>query len=141
MATTFTASSQSATPRRVHVGAFPVRATYTANGTTISTSDIVLCMKIPTGTWVLDGYISGTAGSGASNLKVGLGSTDNNLLSLGTLSATAGIKRFDGGTLPIKVSVSDDATTRYQYVFITHNGGSLTATHSIQVVVWCAVDP
>lgn len=140
MATTFTASAQNATPRKPHVGLFAVRSTHTAGGTTLSTSDIILCMKIPTGTWVVDGMISGTAGGGALNLKVGLGSTDNNLLSLGTLSATAQVKRFDGGNLPIKVSVSDDASTRYQYVFITQNGGSLTATHSVQVTVWCARD-
>lgn len=141
MATTFTASDQTATPRKPHVGSYAIRSTYTANGTTISTSDIVLCMKIPTGTWVTDGYISGTSGAAASNFKVGVNGTDNNLLSLGTLSATAQIKRFDGGTLPIKVSVSDDSATRYSYVFLTLNAGSVTVTASIQVVVWCSVDP
>lgn len=134
---TVTASDQLAMPRASHVGPCVARATYTQNGATLSASDIVLGVKIPNGAWITDGYISGNGGSSALILRVGVQSGANTtLLSLGTLSATEQMVRFNGGSLPFKVSLSDDAALQYSYVYLTVNTiASPTATGSIQLLV------
>lgn len=132
---TFTASDQLATPRAVHAGLNVVRATYTQNGATLSTSDIILAVRVPHGALVIDGYISGTSGAAATILKAGITGADNALLSLGTLSATAQVRRFDGGSLPLRISLSDDAVPQWTWAFLTMNSGSLTVTGSIQFVI------
>jgi len=133
---TVTCSDQLATPRASHIGEIVARGTYTQSGATMSASDIVLAVKVPNGAMILDGYISGTSGAAATIFKAGVQSgTETQLLSLGTLSATAQLTRFNGGSLPFKVSLSDDANPQYTWVYLTCNATSATVTGSIQVVV------
>lgn len=136
MATTYTCSDQAAQPRANHVGVNAVRATRTST-TTLSVSDIVFAVKVPSGATIIDGYIKGTIDNAATIVKVGtggVGGTDSNLLSAGTLSATSQMKRFDA--VPFRVSVSDDAQPSWAWVYVTINtNASLTVSSSFDVVV------
>lgn len=132
---TFTMSDQNAVPRSVHVGSNFAKGVYTAGGT-LTASDIILGVKVPHGAEIVGGYISGHVDNAACVLKVGVSGADTALLSAGTLSATAQLTRFNGGSLPRKISLSDDANPQWQHVFLTVNsGGTDTATASIVLVV------
>lgn len=130
-----TASSATAPVRLSETGINVAKATYTAGGATTSLSDTILFVKVPHGATIIDGYLSGHAGSGAVIFEVGVQGTDNNLGSALTLSATAGKKDFNGGSMPVRVSLSDDAYPQWTYVFATVAGGSVTTTASLQLVV------
>lgn len=135
-AATYTASEQTATPRLNHVGINTAKSVY--NGL-ITLSDTILGVKIPTGATILDGYVSGTIGSATSIIKVGTTAGGNDLLSGNagsTMSDTPTIRRFDGGSMPKQISLSDDAATRYTWVYITVNTAtSQSATSSLTLVV------
>ena len=134
--TTYTMSDQLAIPRLSETGITVARATRTSI-VTLSASDIILGVKIPSGVFIIDGYISGTVDNTATVFKVGVqGLTDNNLGTLLTLSTTAGLKRFDGASLPVQLSMSDDNVLQYSYVTLTVNSSaSLTQSSSINLVV------
>lgn len=134
MATTRTASSQFAAPRASHEGLTVAKATITVAGT-VSASEVILAIKIPHGATVLDGYISGMCNEGAHVWKVGTAADDDFAGALLTLSATAQMKRFDGGSMPFKVSLSDDANPQWTWLKLEKVSGSATTTASIQVVV------
>ena len=137
-AATYTATDRPEPPRLVHISDTFARGTYTHNGaTSLSASDLVFLTKIPTGVYILDGYIKGTTGGDATVWKVGVsggGGADTTLNAAATLSATAGLKPFDGN-LPFKVSVSDDAANRFVWVYLTRTSGTSTATASIDFVI------
>lgn len=138
-ALTYTATDRPEPPRLVHISDTFARAQYVHNGaTSLSGSDLIFMTKIPTGVWILDGYITGTTGSTANIFKVGVsggGGTETTLGGALTLGATAAMKRFDGATLPFKVSVSDDAANRFVWVYLTHTSGTSTNTANISLVV------
>jgi hypothetical protein len=137
---TLTASSQTATPKAFHGGLTTARCTFTLNasGATGSTtlSDVVLLVKVPNGAVIVDGFISGTAGSSAHVVKVGTAADGAALTAAATLSATAQRNDFDGGSMPFKVSLSDDVVPQWTWVKAeTVTVGSTTQTVSIQAVV------
>lgn len=140
-ALTYTATSTTAV-RLNERGVTYAMATYTHGGaTSLSASDIIYMVKVPTGCMILDGYISGTAGGDAMVFDVGIipgGSggtslTDNNLAAALTLSATAQMVRFNAA-LPLRISTSDDAVP-YNWVQLTRTSGTSTATASIVILV------
>lgn len=140
-ALTYTATSTTAT-RLNERGVTYAVATYVHNGaTSLSASDVIYMVKVPTGCLILDGYISGTAGGDAMIFDVGIipgGSggtslTDNNLAAALTFSETAAIKRFNAA-LPLRISTSDDAVP-YNWVQLTRTSGTSTATASLVIVV------
>ena len=135
-----TGTFANASPRLAYEGVTVARGQYTANGVTVSVSDSYLMVKVPNGATVIDGYISGTHGSAAASFQVGINNAgtfaDNNLLSLGTLSATAQLLRFDGGSLPLKVSLSDDAVPQWAWAVVTvAASASVCVTASINLVI------
>lgn len=131
-----TGTFATAAPRLAVDGVTVARGQYTANGVTVSVSDTYLMVKVPNGATIIDGYISGTHGSTAGIFKVGvIGVADNNLGATMTLSATAQLVRFNGGELPVKISMSDDAVPQWRWVGLTFASGTSTATASIQLVV------
>lgn len=140
MPVTYTASDQLAVPRAVHAGVNSVRAAYNSS-TCLSVSDILFLAKIPNGATIIDGYLSGTIDSAGSTVKVGIvsagsSSADNNLLTAVTLSTTSVLQRFNAGTLPVRVSLSDDATLQWAWAFMTViTAASITATSSLQFVI------
>lgn len=131
---TATASDANSAVRGNHNGLNTIYRTWTANGTTLSGSDIVLVARIPNQAWLVDAYISGHTGDTATIWKLGTSVSDCAVLALGTLSATAQLKRADR-PLPFKVSLSDDAVPQSAWLFATRISGSVTATASIQFVV------
>jgi hypothetical protein len=134
MATTATASNATAQPRLYHGGVTAARGAYTAGGTTISASHIILMCKIPNHVWVLDGYVAGVSGAADTVWKVGVvAETDCGTV---TLSSTGSqLVRFNSASLPFKVSLSDSANPQYKWLYLTHSTGTTTATHSLQVMV------
>lgn len=141
---TFTATSVSLPdqPKAVHVGVNVGRASYIAQTTTLSVSDVIQMVKLPEGAVVIDGYISGKIGAVAScTVKAGIGvaaATDGDLLaSPKTLSATSTLWRFDGNKgLPYSTPTIAAATyPKYNYATITCSGGSVTASISLQMTV------
>lgn len=106
----------------------------------LSASDIIFCIKIPNQTWLLDGYITGTAGGDGTVFKLGTAADDDCCIKGGTLSATTQMKRFDASVLPFKVSLSDSANPQYTWLFLTRASGTSTATASINVFVTYAYD-
>lgn len=141
-ALTYTATSTTAA-RLNERGVTIATAIYNHNGaTSLSASDIIFMVKVPTGVVILDGYMAGTAGGDAMLFDVGIipgGSggttlTDNNLAAALTLSETSQMKRFNAGTLPLRISVSDDQVP-YNWVQLTRTSGTSTATASITLVI------
>lgn len=132
---TLTASDQNAAVRGHHNGLNVIYRTFTLNGAaSLSASDVILVARIPNQAWLVDAYISGTTGGDATIWKLGTSVSDCALIALGTLSATAQLKRADR-PLPFKVSLSDDAVPQNAWLFATRISGTSTATASIQFVV------
>jgi hypothetical protein len=137
MATTHTASLETAQPRLYHGGVTAARAQWTA-GETISASAIVQMIKIPNHCWVLDGYVTGVSGAADTVWKVGVVAESDCSAAI-TLSSTASAhRRFNAVGLPFKVSLSDSANPQYTWLYLTHSTGSVTTTHSLQVCVFYA---
>lgn len=136
-----TGTFATATPRLSHEGVTVARGQYTANGATVSVSDSYLLVKVPNGATIVDGYISGTHGSTACIFEIGVKNdagtfVDNNLGAAMTLSATAQLVRFNSGSLPVKVSLSDDAVPQWAWVVATvATSASVCTTASINLVV------
>ena len=135
---TYTASSQTATPKANHVGLTVAKGTFTLNGAaSYSASDVVLFVKIPNGAWIIDGYINGTAGDTATIFKLGTAADDDLATAAATIStAAAQHNRFDGAVLPFKVSLSDDAVPQWTWLKgEIVSVGSSSVTMSVQVTV------
>lgn len=141
---TATASDALATPRLTHVGETTVRTHFGGNASfpaSFSASDIILIAKIPHGVLITDFYMSGIVPSDATIFKVGTAADDAGVAVALTLSATAALKRSDSAKLPFKVSLSDDASPQWTYLFATRVSGTATTTASLQFVVKYAPFP
>lgn len=136
-----TGTFATANPRLSYEGVTVARGQYTANGVTVSVSDSYLMVKVPNGATIVDGYITGTHGASACLFQIGVKNdantfVDNNLGDSLTLSATSQLVRFNAGTLPVKVSLSDDAMPQWTWVVATvQTSGSVCVTASINLVV------
>jgi hypothetical protein len=117
MAVTYTASSQSATPRVVHTGVIPAYGTFTLNGVnSTSVSDLMLMVRIPDRAWILNGYITGTIGNVGSTIKVGTSADDDCCIAAASISLTSQMNRFNSGVLPFQVSISDDSEPKWTWL-------------------------
>lgn len=137
MPSTFTASSQTATPRVVHTGVIPAYATFT-NGATFSTStsDLLFMVRIPDRAWITNGYLCGTHPSVAALVKVGTAADEDCCLVAGTLSATSQRQNFNAATLPFQVSLSDDVEPKWTWLraeFVTSPSSCLTLSVKVYV--------
>ena len=135
-ALTYTATDTVNPPRLNHSGVTTVVARYTHGGaTSLSASDLIYMVRVPNKVQILDGYITGTCGGDATVWDVGVSSqgtfTDNNLGAALTLSETSALKRFNGISLPVKISLTDDASPLSTWVILTRTSGTSTATASI----------
>ena len=134
---TYTASSQTATPRVTHTGTINAYGTHT-NGASFSTSvsDQILMVKIPDRAWILDGYIAGTIGNVASTVKVGTAADDDCCITVASLSATSQMTRFNSAVLPFQVSLSDDAEPKWTWLRVEYiTAPSSCITSSTKLVV------
>ena len=133
---TFTASSQTATPRVLHTGVIPATATFTLNAAQSTTlSDVILLVKIPDRAWIVNGYITGTNGAAAQTLKVGTAADDDCCTAIASFSATAQRNLFNNAVLPFQVSLSDDAEPKWTWLKAERVVGSATLTESYRVYV------
>ena len=134
---TFTASSQTATPRVLHTGVIPATATFTlgaAQSTTIS--DVILLVKIPDRAWIVNGYITGTHGALANVLKVGTLADDDCCTAIASFSSTAQRNLFNAAVLPFQVSLSDDAEPKWTWLRaerVVQASSSLTESYRVYV--------
>lgn len=137
MPTTFTASVQSAPPRVNHTGIIPAYATFTNNASfSTSTSDMLLMVRVPDRAWIIGGYITGTIGNVASNVKVGTSADDDCCIAVASLSATSQQTRFNSAILPFQVSLSDDAEPKWTWLraeFVTSPSSCLTMSVKVYV--------
>lgn len=131
-AVTWTCSDQNAQPKVVADGG-PMTVGFDLVTTTcLSTSDIIFLAKIPANAVILDGYVSGTTGSpGTLTIKVGISATDSAVMLAGTLSQTSVVLRFNGPQVPVKTSISQDATQQWQWLYATVVPTSQTASSHI----------
>lgn len=138
MAVTLTSTAYSATPRTVHEGVYSVSFDYTSPsgaGNSLSASansTVILGPKIQNGTWIL--AVMGQHSSGAATMPVDIGLDD-------TISAIASQKTLGtnaittNGTLPYKVSLSDDATVQYRVLKLGVTPGTDTAVANFKYTV------
>jgi len=145
--TTLTGSLAAATgpsPKGLHSGAWTAVFEYNtgigkAAASTISNGDVILMGKIPHGATITDLYVIQVAGNGdTGSISVGIDDAVDDIVASQSTSSGAVI-RWDHG-LPYTVSVSDDATVRYQILKIGVDA-DYTATTQFKVVVTATNDP
>lgn len=130
---TLTFSDQAAQPIQFHAGTTTVRKIYNTGGT-LTASDVLLGVKVPSGCRITDCYLSGVVDNDATILKLGVNGGAEFIASE-TFSATNLLFRATAG-LPHLVSLSDNANPAFQYVTVTVNdGGTDTASASLELVV------
>lgn len=135
---TVTASTIINTPRNVHAGNYSVHFKYQCNGTTISSSDIIMMGYIPSNVTVLDGYVWGSIAS-LGTFKVGTSASISALST--TISMTAGgVTHFAG--VPRQFSLSADAEGNLSKigVFVKCVAGTTTTTGSLNMVLILSKD-
>lgn len=135
-ATTYTASSQTATPRTLHVGLIPAFGTVTNNTISYTASDVILLVKIPDRAIITGGFLTGTIGNVGTTVKVGTSADDDACLVTGSLSLTSQRNNFSAVTLPFQVSLSDDAEPKWTWLRAELvNGPSSCISFSIKCYV------
>lgn len=137
---TFTATTLPDQPRNSPDGTNIAWAKYVATAT-LSVSDVIQMLKIPEGATIIDGYVSGKCGATSSLIiKVGIGAaatTDDDLVSAVTISATTKLTRFDGSAgLPYQnPAIAATTYPKFNWLTITGVSGSVTGSISLQVSV------
>lgn len=140
MATTFTATGALAEPRLQHIGVNAAKANLSiSTATTFLAADIVLGPAIPNGVTIIDGYMSGTIDNDATgtDFKVGLDTVSNdNLATALTLNNVASLQRFNAGTLPVTLALTEtDEPLQANVQAEVTSGGTEAATVDINIVV------
>lgn len=132
MAVTTVTSTQavaSVEPRLVHAGLNVSNVKYVHAGTV---GDVILMCKIPTGSDIVGVYGKITTAETAANATVGVqgAATQFGSLASGTAPAFA-----DEGAAKYRVSVSDDAVNRFEYVVVSPASGTWTISATIDLTV------
>lgn len=107
-------------------------------GSSLSLSDEILIAKFPNNVIITDIY--GVGGCQASDIvfKLGLKSGSQTAFGTHTLSSTTNPVKFsmlDDNIAPQHLSLSDDATPQYTYLYVTASSGSWTQTVSLDFVI------
>lgn len=102
---------------------------------TLSAGDVIVMsnLKIPTGATIYEMKLIGDSPDGSSIFQIGTGGSAA-LFGSATISATTAVKELSAG-LPHKVSVSDDATTRYVTLQLTQDGAQTSGTASFSLTL------
>lgn len=123
-------------PRNIQAGLQTVVGVYNSNGTSLSASDVIQMVRVPHGAIIIDRIISGVIPGDAFLVKIGDGGDDDRYGTV-TLSATA--QCLSGNAAAghaYQVSLSDDATVRYETIDLTiSTAASQTTTSSIVLTV------
>lgn len=127
-------------PRALHTGVTSVTVEFNSGATEISASaTTVLMCKIPHGATILDLMEHHTAGSATCPVDWGIDSTLSAFISQATKGAIT--RASVVANIPYKVSVSDDAATRYRVLKATATPGTGTASLIIKSTVFYTMDP
>ena len=108
---------------------------WTANGTSVSTSALIMLARIPHGAIITNLQIAGWSGSADMHAGVGLSgeSNDSLFVAAGGMSATATSNfTIKTGALPHTCSLSDDTQPRYRFLMAKIADGSSTVTAIIR---------
>jgi len=118
----------------VHAGSVTVPFSWTANGTSLSTSALIMLARIPHGAVITGLSMSGWSGSADMHANVGLFNQDNSLfVASGGMSNTAtSAFTIKTGSLPATCSLSDDTQPRYRFLVAKIIDGSSTVTGIIR---------
>jgi hypothetical protein len=151
---TATAAAAGVQPRINETGIVPVCVQYNSGSASIDSSatTILLC-KIPHGATVVDFVESHSTGAATCPADFGFASPTGSgfTASLSALASAAAqgnsTRATKGGGIgsttgiPYKVSLSDDAVTRYVYFAGTYTPSSATASLIINATVYYTMDP
>lgn len=133
---TAAAAAASFVPAYNEKGKFSRAFSYSSSAT-VSAADVILMGKVPSGVTVVDGYVSVTSGGDAVAASVGIDGSLSAFFASATLAGDT-VNRFAKG-IPYTVSVSDDATTRYELLKVAVDG-DITTSFTIKLVVDFAAD-
>lgn len=142
-AQTFTSTAYSAVPKLIESGVFSVSFDYsTPAGVSLSASAgavVILGPKIQNQTTILG--VIGSHSSGAATFPFDIG-LDASVSALASAKA-AGTNAINAlsGSVPYKVSVSDDAANLYQVLKFTGAPGTDTAVVNLKYTVLLSRDP
>lgn len=135
--TTFTigAAAGVSTLPRYQISAEVCRVQTVVSSATASATDVWVfeSLKIPHGATVTDVVLRGKTVDGTSLFQLGVNGNAA-LFGSATISATTAVKQATLG-IPYKVSVSDDAATRFQTFQLTVDGAGTSVTTSISIAV------
>lgn len=123
-------------PGLVHAVVANVPATGVIQGGTLTTGCVIQMVPIPTGARILDIVISAEfPGSTTGAFTVGDGSLTNRFVTVASLTATSRVTKLTSN-LGYKVSVSDDAVSRFDTIDISIGATTQTSTGSILMTVY-----
>lgn len=103
----------------VHAGTTTVPFSWTAAGSSVSSSALIMLARIPHGAVITNLQIWAWSGSAEGSLDVGLAgqASADYLVDAGAFSATATtVHTVRAGSLPMTCSLSDDTQPRYRYL-------------------------
>ena len=132
--TTATSTTALLEARLVHAGVNSVNVKYVHAGTH---GDVILMAKIPTGCDIISVYGKITTAETAANATVGLASgglAANVLAQFGSLASGTAPAFADEGTTKYRVSLSDDATTRFTYLAVSPTSATWSVSATIDLV-------
>jgi len=132
MAVTTVTSTQavaSVEPRLVHAGLNVSNVKYVHSGTV---GDVILMCKIPTGSDIVGVYGKIITAETAANATVGV---QGAATQFGSLAAVPGTLFSSKGAAKYRVSVSDDAVNRFEYVVVSPSSGTWTISATIDLTV------
>jgi len=122
----------------VHAGSVTVPFAWTANGTSVSVSMMVMLARIPHGAVITNLQIFAWSGAAEGNLDVGLanqGSADYLVDAGGFSNSGTSALTIRTGALPMTCSLSDDTQPRYRYLVAKAAVVSSTVTAIIRGAV------
>lgn len=141
---TATAAASGVSPRELVPGLNAVPFTFNSGSTSVdaSATTIFLC-KIPHGATITDFVAHHTIGAATCPADYGVsggnGITGNTSI-LASALATGSIARGKAGGIPVKISLSDDATTRFVYLQAVATPATATTSLIIQGTVYYTMD-
>jgi hypothetical protein len=126
---TSTAAVAAVEPRLVHAGINAVNVKYVHSGTV---GDIILMAKIPTGSDIIGVYGKVTTAETNANATVGV---QGAAAQFGSLASGALPVFAAKGSTKYRVSVSDDAVNRFEYLVVSPTSGTWTISATVDLTV------
>lgn len=101
-------------------------------GSANTVSDIILLMKLPDRTKIVDFYGDINSAETAATFKIGI---TGNETALGTFTLSAGLEARQGTFTPVTLSLTDGVEPHYGYLYATCSAGSFTTTFTLELTV------